>query len=106
MSYGRAEKARRMRGQILEMLATNHDKRQSRLDSSLVWSILVRSGFDVSKDEVTTLCEDLEARGYIKYQLNKRLYEKTGDRLYMQMELCPKGRDLLEATFDDPAVEV
>ena len=106
MSYGRAEKMKRLRGQILEMLATNHDKRQSRLDSSLVWSMLVRLGFDVSKDEVTTLCEDLQSRGYIKYVLNKKLFERTGDRLYMQMELCPSGRDLLEETISDPAVEV
>ncbi len=88
------------------MLATNHDRRQSRLDSSLVWSMLVRLGFDVSKDEVTTIVEDLSARLYIKCQLNKKLYDQRGERLYMQLELCPKGRDLLEGTIEDPAVEV
>lgn len=107
MSYGRAEKTKRLRGQILELLRARHDSRQSRMDSSELWSALVRGlAFDVSKDEVTTICEDLESRGYLKFELNQRLYDQKGERLYMRLELCPRGRDVLERTIADPAVEI
>ena len=107
MSYGRTEKTKRLRGQILELLRARHDSRQSRMDSTELWSALVRGlAFDVSKDEVTTMCEDLESRGYIRFELNQRLYDQRGERLYMRIELCPKGRDVLEGTLPDPAVEI
>lgn len=105
MSYGAVAKSKRMRGMILQLLQTNHEQQRSRFDSSMLWSALVRGlGFDASENDVITVLQDLCDRGYIKYveQRNRRL----GEYRIVQIELCPKGRDLLEGTIEDPAVEV
>lgn len=105
MSYGAVAKSKRMRGMILQLLQTNHEQQRSRFDSSMLWSALVRGlGFDASENDVITVLQDLCDRGYIKYveQRNRRL----GEYRIVMIELCPKGRDLLEGTTEDPAVEV
>lgn len=105
MSYGAIAKSKRLRGMILELLQTNHDEQKSRFDSTMLWSALVRGlGFDASENDVITILQDLNGRSYVKYSeiRNARL----GQYRIVQIELCPKGRDLLEGTITDPAVEV
>jgi hypothetical protein len=90
---------------ILELLQTNHDQQRTRFDSSMLWSALVRGlGFDASENDVMTVLQDLCGRGYVKYTELKNL--KKGEYRIVQIELTPKGRDLLEGTIEDPAVEV
>ena len=56
--YTAVAKTKRLRAVILEMLQTNHDEQKSRLDSSAVWSSLVRGlGFDVSEKEVVVVVQ-------------------------------------------------
>jgi hypothetical protein len=103
--YTAVAKSRRLRGVILELLQTNHDQQKSRLDSSAVWSGLVRGlGFDVSENEVITVLQDLEGRGYLRYEEIKN--QRLGLYYIVRIELTPKGRDLLEGTITDPAVEI
>lgn len=105
MSYGDSAKMKHLRGTVLKLLRTNHDQQSSRFDSTALWSALVRGlGFDVSKNEVKTVLQDLQGRGYVRFQQKKDW--SIGEVYITQIELCPKGRDLLEATIDDPAVEV
>lgn len=105
MSYGAVAKSKRMRGMILELLQTNHDQQRSRFDSSMLWSALVRGlGFDASENDVLTVLQDLSGRGYVTYTEVKNL--RRGEYRIVQIELAPKGRDLLEGTIADPAVEV
>jgi hypothetical protein len=105
MSYGAIAKSKRMRGMILELLQTNHDQQRSRFDSSMLWSALVRGlGFDASLNDVLTVLQDLCDRGYVKYTEIRNV--KLGEYRIVQIELTPKGRDLLEGTITDPAVDV
>ncbi len=105
MSYGAVAKSKRMRGMILELLQTNHDQQRSRFDSSMLWSALVRGlGFDASENDVMTVLQDLNGRSYIRYTEIKN--PRQGVYRIVQIELMPKGRDLLEGTISDPAVEV
>jgi hypothetical protein len=99
MSYGAIAKSKRLRGMILELLQT------SRFDSSMLWSALVRGlGFDASENDVITMLQDLRGRSYVEYREIRNL--RVGEYRIVQIELCPKGRDLLEGTITDPAVEV
>src|SRR5260370_9432333 len=103
MSYGAIAKSKRLRGVILELLQTNHDEQKTRFDSSMLWSALVRSlGFDASENDVITTLQDLRGRSYVSYTEIKNL--RRGEYRIVQIELCPKGRDLLEGTITDPAV--
>jgi hypothetical protein len=105
MSYSAVAKSKRLRGVVLEMLQTNHDKQQSRYDSSMLWSALVRGlGFDASENDVITILQDLKGRGYIQYDEIRN--QRLGIYYIVRIELCPKGRDLLEGTITDPAVEI
>ena len=105
MSYGAVAKAKRMRGMILELLQTNHDQQGSRFDSSMLWHALVCGlGFDASENDVLTTLQDLHDRGYVDYREIRNL--KKGEYRIVQIELKPKGRDLLEETITDAAVEL
>jgi hypothetical protein len=105
MSYGAIARSKRLRGMILELLQTNHDEQKSRFDSTMLWSALVRGlGFDASENDVITMLQDLRGRSYISYTEIKN--QRRGEYRIVQIELCPKGRDLLEGTISDPAVEV
>lgn len=105
MSYTGTAKAKRLRGAILELLRTNHDGQAARFDSTALWSALVRGlCFDASRNEVKTTLQDLRGRGYVNFAERKNL--DTGDVSMWQIELTPRGRDLLEETINDAAVEI
>jgi hypothetical protein len=105
MSYTAAAKTKRLRGTILQLLCTNHDAQASRFDATALWSALVRGlNFDASRNEVKTVIQDLCGRGYCTCKERKNL--ETGEVFLSQIELTPKGRDLLEGTIEDPAVEL
>jgi hypothetical protein len=105
MSYSAVAKSKRLRRMVLELLQANHDAQQSRFDSSMLWSNLVRGlGFDASENDVITVLQDLHGRGYIKYEEIRN--QRLGLYYIVRIELCPKGRDLLEGTITDPAVEI
>jgi hypothetical protein len=105
MSYGAVAKAKRMRGMILELLQTNHDQQGTRFDSSMLWHALVCGlGFDASENDVMTTLQDLCGRGYISYTEIRNV--KKGEYRIVKIELTPKGRDLLEETIVDAAVDL
>jgi hypothetical protein len=96
---------KRLRGVLLKLLCTNHDEQASRFDSSALWSALIGGlRFDVPLNDVHTALQDLKARGYVTFEQRKD--KKNGDIFITLIELCPKGRDLLEETITDPAVEL
>ena len=87
------------------LLCTNHDQQKSRFDGVALWSALVRGlSFDVSQNELFTILQDLKDRGYVRFEQPKN--KKTGEVAIMQIELCARGRDLLEGTIEDRAVEL
>jgi hypothetical protein len=98
-------KTKHLRGTVLLLLRTNHDDQKSRFDSTALWSALVRGlSFDVSRNELKTVLQDLKGRGYIDFKQQKDL--DSGTVYIVQIELCPRGRDLLEGTIEDAAVEI
>ena len=100
-----AVRAQRTRGTILEFLRTNHDRQQPEFNATLLWSSLTRGlGFPVSRNSLRTLLQDLCARGYITYAEGRE--DDDGIRPINHIKLTPKGRDVLEGTIVDPAVEV
>ena len=106
MSYTAAAKMKRLRGAVLTLLRTRHDNRESKMDSTALASALVRGlGFDVSRNEVKTVLEDLCDRGYVSYK--EVVPDKESGAVYIvHVQLSSRGRDLLEETITDPAVEI
>ena len=105
MSYIATAKAKRLRGAILKLLQTNHNQQSTRFDSTALWSALVRGlGFDASRNDVMTMLQDLCGRMYVVYKEKKN--DDTGEVRIWQIELTPRGRDLLEETVEDAAVEL
>ncbi len=105
MGHIETARAKELRGNILDLLRTTHDGQHSHLTSSTVWNALVRGlGYDVTKNEVTTMLQDLGGRGYVTFQRHKN--EIDGNVRLLELEITPKGRDLLEGTIKDPAVEL
>jgi hypothetical protein len=105
MSHAAAAKAKRLRGAMLQLLRTNHDGQATRFDGTALWSALVRGlGFDAGRNEVKTMLQDLCQRGYVTCKEHKD--RDTGEVRFTQIALTPRGRDLLEETIEDPAVEL
>lgn len=105
MNFLDTAKTKHLRGTVLMLLRTNHDAQNSRFDSTALWSALVRGlSFEVSRNELKTVLQDLKGRGYVDFKQQKD--NDSGAIYIVQIELCPKGRDLLEGTIDDPAVEL
>ncbi len=105
MSYTAVAKMKRLRGAILQLLQTNHDEQKTRFDATALWTALVRGlGFDASRNEVKTTLQDLCDRGYVRYKDKKN--NDTGEVTIWQIEMTAKGRDLVEETIEDAAVEL
>jgi hypothetical protein len=97
-----ADAMKRLRGQILELVSENHQAQRTRLELITLWGVLVRLGFDVGRDDVITLLQDLREREYLRFDSAK---DKWSNRVEIsKIEITPAGRDLLEGTSVDKAV--
>jgi hypothetical protein len=97
-----ADAMKRLRGQILELVSENHQAQRTRLELITLWGVLVRLGFDVGRDDVITLLQDLREREYLRFDSTK---DKWSNRVEIsKIEITPAGRDLLEGTIVDKAV--
>jgi predicted transcriptional regulator len=95
---------KRLRGQILELVDEGHKEQRSRLTAIILWGVLQRLKYDVSENDVITLLQDLKERGYLA--LNEEKNRRNGYVTISQIQITPRGRDLLEGTLTDPAVHV
>jgi len=99
------EMTKRLRGASLEALDVNHRKQKQRLDLHVLWSLLKKLGYaDLAKNDLITVLQDLKDRGYVEFDQKRN--EWTGEIRVSQIEIEPKGRDLLERTTNDPAVQL
>ena len=99
-------KAKRLRGIVMQMAQAKRKLEGGRFDEGWLWDSMVKGlGVDVGQFELRGILKDLCARGYITYRENK---DKKMDSApyFTQIELTPRGSDLLEETFEDPAVEL
>jgi hypothetical protein len=95
---------RRLRGVILKLIAQNHEKQQHRLDDITLTGVLERLQYDVYVDLVRATLQDLEERGMLEFAQDRN--RKTGETFIRQIQILPKGRDLVEGTISDPAIDV
>ncbi len=93
---------RRQRGKILAWLATSAPLAIS--DANMLYRLLDDSGESLTIGDVHELLRDLKERGYLRYE-QKRTPQR--DLPVIQwIRLNPAGRDILEGTKTDPAVDV
>src|SRR4051812_39138493 len=98
------EHTKRLRGAILEVLNDNHRAQKARLDLSVIWAVLQKLGHnDLFKNDLVTVLQDLEDRGYVTFDLVREPW--SGEIRVSKIEITPKGRDILEGTIQDKAVQ-
>lgn len=99
-----AQLKRRMRGVILKLIAQNHERQGSRLDDITLTGVLERLQFDVYVDLVRTVLQDLHDRGHLAFKSDRN--RRTGENFIRQIEITPLGRDIVEGTTSDPAIDL
>jgi DNA-binding MarR family transcriptional regulator len=99
-----AQVRRRLRGEILKLLYENHEAQRARMDALTLASVLESLKFDVHVNLVSGLLDDLKERGFVSFEkLRNRV---TGELSIRQVQITPKGRDIVEKTGSSLAVEV
>lgn len=99
-----AQTKRSLRGEILKLLYENHESQQMRLDDVTLFGVLERLHFDVHVNLVRELLQDLKERDCLKFDEEKN--RRTGEVTLRKIRILPHGRDIIEATAKEPAVEV
>jgi hypothetical protein len=93
-----------IRGVILQLVSENHLGQNHRLTLTVLHAALSRLGYSLGRNELVTLMQNLNDRGYLGY---KELRDKDTWRLDMiEIQITPAGVDVVEGTRVDPAVEV
>lgn len=93
---------KRIRGVIVEVLYTRHSAQQHRVDHIALWHIMLDLGCDLGENDCLTQLQDLNDRGYVKYESKRN--QLTNRTEISMIQLTSRGRDLREGTFQDPAV--
>jgi transcription initiation factor IIE alpha subunit len=99
-----AQQKRRLRGVVLKLIYENHEAQQHRLDDVTLTGVLERLQFDVYVNLVREILQDLKERKFISYDSEKN--RTTGTHAIRKIQITPCGRDIIEKTTADPAVEV
>jgi len=99
-----AQQKRRLRGVVLKLVYENHEAQQHRLDDVTLTGVLERLQFDVYVNLVREILQDLEERGFVSFDSEKN--RTTGAHAIRKIKITPDGRDIIEKTTTDPAVEV
>jgi len=84
---------RRKRGIILKMVRYGHEQQMSRMDDYEVWCILQDMGYNMGRNQVLTMLQDLQILGYLRFEQETNEY--TGRTEIRQIELTPAGIGLV-----------
>src|SRR6185437_14021743 len=98
----RAAQARRRRGKALKILQTAAP--MAIADAALLYRLLDDAGESMTIAQVHDLLRDLKERGYLRYEQKRVPDAELPVIRWIRIE--PKGRDILEATIEDPAVDL
>jgi hypothetical protein len=98
------ETRKRLRGEILELVDEGHQEQRSRFTDVILWGVLQRLKYDVSQNDVITVLQDLRDRGYLAFEQDKD--RRTNTIRISFIQITPAGRDLLEGTKIDAAVNI
>jgi transcription initiation factor IIE alpha subunit len=99
-----AQVKRRLRGEVLKLVYENHEAQRTRLDDVTLTGVLERLGFDVFVNLVREILQDLGERELVKFEEEKN--RVTGKISIRKIQILPKGRDVIEKTISDLAVDV
>jgi hypothetical protein len=94
----------RLRGAILELVDEGHKEQRARMNDLVLWGVLQKLQYDVSQNDVLAILQDLGERGYLQFSQEKNW--RTHEVRISKIQITPKGRDLLEGTIIDAAVNV
>ncbi len=95
---------RRLRGVVLKLVYENHEAQKHRLDDVTLTGVLERLQFDVYVNLIREILQDLKERGLVSYDAQ---YDRiTGSTAIRKIQITPGGRDIIERTSSNPAVEV
>ena len=95
---------RRLRAEILKLVYENHESQRLRLDDVTLFAIMARLNFDVHVNLVRELLQDLHERECVKFDEDKNRI--TGEVAIRKIQILPRGRDIVERTTIDRAVDV
>lgn len=95
---------RRLRGVVLKLVYENHEAQRNRLDDVTLTGVLERLQFDVYVNLVREILQDLKERGLVQFDGQRDRI--TGQSSIRKIEITPSGRDIIEKTSSNPAVEV
>lgn len=98
--------ARQLRGLLLRLVYVNHNTQASRTNSTLLWAVVQREGYDFTRDDVLTMLQDLRERGYIRYEQHYEGEGRTRRLRLFNIEMAPAGRDIIDGLKADAAVQV
>jgi len=99
-----AQQKRRMRGVILKLIYENHEAQAARVDDVTITGVLERLQFDVSVNMIREILQDLKDRGFLRYAETRNRF--SGAKSIGKIEITAAGRDIVEKTTVDPAVDV
>lgn len=105
MEILKADFVRVLRAEILKAAYESHSLRLPRLSLVPLQTHLDRLHFDVSEDDLATVLEDLKDRGYVSYERDEVAWRKHRRLRIGKIQATPAGRDLVEQTKADPAVQ-
>ncbi len=95
---------RRLRGMILKLLYQNHEAQRTRLDDVTLAGVLERLQFDVYVNLIREILQDLKDRGLVSFETQRD--KVSGYFAIRQIQITPSGRDIIEKTSINPAVDV
>ncbi len=104
MDILKADFVRVLRAAILKAIYVNHHQRQPPLTLVILLGHLVNF-FTISENDLVTTLEELRDRGYLTYVRDEKLWRKSRSVSISQLQLMPAGRDLVEGTVFDLAVQ-
>ena len=99
-----AQVKRRLRGVVLDVLCLDHERQGARLDDVTLTAVLERLQYDVHVNLVREIVQDLAERRFVSFVSEKN--RTTGTASIRKIQITPDGRDIIEGTASDPAVEV
>jgi len=97
------DKKRRLRGEVLRILAKGHAQQQSRLDDVELCLLLRRFAWEVDLNDVITILQEMYGRKWVTYRELRNVYMRRVQLL--ELEILPDGQDLVDQTIKNPAVE-
>ena len=98
------QQKRRLRGVVLKLIYENHEEQKHRLDDVTLTGVLERLQFDVYVNLVREILQDLEERKLVSFYTERN--RMTGTKAIRMIQILPGGRDIVEGTSTNAAVEV